>query len=273
ALITEVCDNTEVAELKLKVGGFEMHLKRKIEAPIVHAPVVSALPSLPPSASKLTVPASPMKSSSEKISPFTNIDVEKSEKLAALEATGANGFILVSSPSVGSFRRARTLKGKKQPPACKEGDVIKVGQTVGFLVQFGTELAVKSDAAGEVLKLFFNDDVVDHKVMSPGTGHYGFDIISFQNNGAFIFHILEDKEVSQGTPWANFSREEREVCMRTEKKNRADDCTDYEENGESKSDGHDLQLTCTREMISVGTLKPVKQKRNDKVGVQVDRWL
>ncbi|MCD9641252.1 hypothetical protein HAX54_027342 [Datura stramonium] len=143
ALITEVCDSTEVAELKLKVGGFEMHLTRKIEAPIVHAPVVSPLPSLPPSASKPAVSAFPMNSSSEKISPFMNVDVEKSRKLAALEATGANGFILVSSPTVGSFRRARTLKGKKQPPACKEGDVIKVGQTVGFLDQFGTELAVK----------------------------------------------------------------------------------------------------------------------------------
>ncbi|OIT03639.1 PREDICTED: uncharacterized protein LOC109225681 [Nicotiana attenuata] len=157
ALITKVCDDTEIAELKLKVGGFEMHLKRNIESPIVHAPVVSPPPSPPPSASKPAVSASSMKSSSEKISPFTNVDVEISEKLAALQATGANGYVLVSSPTVGSFRRARTLKGKKQPPACKEGDVIKVGQTIGFLDQFGTELAVKSDAAGEVLKLLCND--------------------------------------------------------------------------------------------------------------------
>ncbi|OIT21608.1 PREDICTED: uncharacterized protein LOC109218695 [Nicotiana attenuata] len=164
ALITEVCDDTEVAELKLKIGDFELHLKRDIEAPIVPAPVVSTPPPPPPSASKpstastAAAPAtSPGKSSSEKISPFTNVAAEKSAKLAALEITGASGYVLVSCPTVGSFRRARTLKGKKQPPACKEGDVIKEGQIIGFLDQFGTELPVRSDAAGEVLKILFND--------------------------------------------------------------------------------------------------------------------
>ncbi|KAJ8537231.1 hypothetical protein K7X08_035632 [Anisodus acutangulus] len=162
ALITEVCDDTEVAELKLKVGDFELHLKRNIKAPVVPAPVVSTPP--PPSASKPSISstaaapaASPGKSSSEKISPFTNVAAEKSAKLAALEATGASGYVLVSCPTVGSFRRARTLKGKKQPPACKEGDVIKEGQIIGFLDQFGTELPVRSDAAGEVIRILFND--------------------------------------------------------------------------------------------------------------------
>nr|XP_033515792.1 uncharacterized protein LOC104110916 isoform X3 [Nicotiana tomentosiformis] len=166
ALITEVCDDTEVAELKLKIGDFELHLKRNIEAPIVPAPVVSTPPPPPPppsaskpsNASTAAAPAtSPGKSSSEKISPFTNVAAEKSAKLAALETTGASGYVLVSCPTVGSFRRARTLKGKKQPPACKEGDVIKEGQIIGFLDQFGTELPVRSDAAGEVLKILFND--------------------------------------------------------------------------------------------------------------------
>ncbi|THG02786.1 hypothetical protein TEA_029033 [Camellia sinensis var. sinensis] len=39
-----------------------------------------------------------------------------------------------------------------------EGEVIKEGQVIGFLDQFGTELPVKqSDVAGEVIKLLFND--------------------------------------------------------------------------------------------------------------------
>ncbi|CAN4101593.1 unnamed protein product [Withania somnifera] len=161
--ITEVCDDTEVAELKLKVGDLEMHLKRNIEDPVAPAPVISSPPP-PPSASKPSVSstatspvASPGISSLEKVSPFTNVAAEKSAKLAALKATGASGYVLVSCPTVGSFRRARTLKGKKQPPACKEGDVIKEGQIIGFLDQFGTELPVRSDAAGEVLKILFND--------------------------------------------------------------------------------------------------------------------
>ncbi|KAJ7959584.1 biotin carboxyl carrier protein of acetyl-CoA carboxylase [Quillaja saponaria] len=164
ALVLEVCDETEVAELKLKVGDFEMHLKRNIGATV--APMSSISPTSPPaipsepmvkSATDAPPPSSPAKSSPGKISPFINVPLEKSSKLAALEASGSNAHVLVSSSTVGSFRRGRTVKGKKQPPICKEGDVIKEGQVIGYLDQFGTELPVKSDVAGEVLKLLFQD--------------------------------------------------------------------------------------------------------------------
>ncbi|CAK9135851.1 unnamed protein product [Ilex paraguariensis] len=163
ALIQQVCDETEIAELKLKVGDFEMHLKRNIGVIAAPTPVFSPTPQ-PPIPSKAMIqsapaapPPSPPKSSTEKISPFTNVSMEKSARLAALEASGSSGYVLVSSPTVGSFRRAKTFKGKKQPPACKAGDVIKEGQVIGFLDQFGTELPVRSDVDGEVLKLLFED--------------------------------------------------------------------------------------------------------------------
>ncbi|KAF9676978.1 hypothetical protein SADUNF_Sadunf08G0059600 [Salix dunnii] len=161
ALVLEVCDETEIAELKLKVGDFEMHLKRNVGA--VKAPLISSTPPPPIPTPPMEISAavspspSPSKSSVEKSTPFTNVSFGKSSKLAALEASGASGYVLVASPTVGSFRRNRTVKGKKQPPICKEGDVIKEGQVIGYLDQFGTELPVKSDVAGEVLKLLFND--------------------------------------------------------------------------------------------------------------------
>ncbi|KAF8394855.1 hypothetical protein HHK36_018792 [Tetracentron sinense] len=162
ALVLEVCDETDIAELKLKVGDFEMHLKRSIRATEALMPIIS--PSTPPpvptrpmvESSPAAPPTLPQKSS-ETISPFKNVSLAKSPKLTALEASGSNAHVLVSSPTVGSFRRGRTLKGKKQPPICKEGDVIKEGQVIGFLDQFGTELPVKSDVAGEVLKLLYSD--------------------------------------------------------------------------------------------------------------------
>ncbi|XP_011084859.1 uncharacterized protein LOC105167007 [Sesamum indicum] len=162
ALLTEVCDETKIAELKLKFGAFQIHMKRNIDGPPVPASVVPQttappVPSKPANASAPAALSSPPKPSSEKVSPFTNVSIEKVAKLAALEASGATGYVIVSSPTVGSFRRARTLKGKKQPPACKEGDVIKEGQVIGFLDQFGTELPVRSGVAGEVLKLLYND--------------------------------------------------------------------------------------------------------------------
>ncbi|XP_019416860.1 PREDICTED: uncharacterized protein LOC109328064 [Lupinus angustifolius] len=162
-LILEVCDETEIAELKVKVGEFEMHLKRNVGA--TKAPLSNISPIAPPpipskpmveSASD-ALPPSPPKPSPEKTNPFANVSTEKSSKLAALEASGANTYALVSSPTVGLFRRGRTVKGKKQPPICKEGDLIKEGQVIGYLDQFGAGLPVKSDVAGEVLKLLVED--------------------------------------------------------------------------------------------------------------------
>ncbi|KAH7676702.1 Biotin/lipoyl attachment domain-containing protein [Dioscorea alata] len=163
SLILGVCDETNVAELKIKVGDFEMHLRRDIGGPpappsalpVVSPTTVPPVPSKPMTESApAAAPAAPQKASS---SPFTNASPAKASKLAALEASGSNTFVVVSSPTVGSFRKGRTLKGKKQPPSCKQGDIIKEGQVIGFLDQFGSELPIKSDVAGEVLKVLFED--------------------------------------------------------------------------------------------------------------------
>ncbi|ONK54835.1 uncharacterized protein A4U43_UnF10840 [Asparagus officinalis] len=167
ALVLNVCDETSIAELKLKVGSFEMHLKRDIGntiaqisgAPGIESPTTAPpIPSEPMTESAPSIqPVVPQKSASTSSSPFANILSSKASKLASLEASGAKSYVLVSSPTVGTFRRGRTLKGKKQPPSCKEGDMIKEGQVIGYLDQFGNELPIKSDAAGEVLKLLFKD--------------------------------------------------------------------------------------------------------------------
>ncbi|RDX79193.1 accB, partial [Mucuna pruriens] len=163
ALVLEVCDETEIAELKVKVGDFEMHIKRSIGATM--APLSNISPTTPPhipskpmdESAPSTLPPSPPKSSPEKTNPFANISKAKSSKLAALEASGTNTYVLISSPTVGSFKRGRTVKGKKQPPICEEGDLIKEGQVIGYLDQFGTGFPIKSDVAGEVLKLLAED--------------------------------------------------------------------------------------------------------------------
>ncbi|KAG7561052.1 Biotin/lipoyl attachment [Arabidopsis thaliana x Arabidopsis arenosa] len=165
ALVHEMCDETEVAVLQLKVGDFEMNLKRKIGAATNPIPMADISPTIAP-----PIPSEPMnksvssapspskaKPSSEKVSPFKNTSYGKPAKLAALEASGSNNYVLVTSPAVGKFQRSRTVKGKKQSPSCKEGDAIKEGQVIGYLHQLGTELPVTSDVAGEVLKLLSDD--------------------------------------------------------------------------------------------------------------------
>lgn len=81
-----------------------MHLKRNIG--VVRAPLSAISPTVPPPIpskpmveSAPTAPAPP-KPSPEKTTPFTNVPLEKSSKLAALEASGSKGYVLVSSPTV-----------------------------------------------------------------------------------------------------------------------------------------------------------------------------
>ncbi|KAL6581261.1 hypothetical protein OROMI_007184 [Orobanche minor] len=161
ALLTEVCDETKIAELKLKVGAFEIHMTRKIDDPVIPAPVISqaTAPSVPSKpANEPTFIAPPPKSSAEKVSPFTNVPVEKAAKLASLEASGLSGYVIILSPSVGSFLRSGTAKGNKRPPACKEGDMITEGQVIGYVDQFSNEIPIRqSNVAGEVMKFLYSD--------------------------------------------------------------------------------------------------------------------
>ncbi|KAM0947676.1 hypothetical protein DsansV1_C07g0069971 [Dioscorea sansibarensis] len=171
-LILELCDETTVAELKLKIGAFEMYVRRDISSSN------ALIPTIPPNALPIQAPPIPSKAKSESgplapaavpqkpprtpSSPFINVPSAKDAKLAALEDSGVKTYVVVASPTVGSFRRARTLKGKKQPPSCKEGDMIKEGQVIGFLDQFGNELPIRSDVAGEVLKILYRDGAVGY---------------------------------------------------------------------------------------------------------------
>ncbi|KAK7379415.1 hypothetical protein VNO80_04875 [Phaseolus coccineus] len=162
ALVLEVCDETKIAELKVKVGGFEMHIKRNIGATTVPLSNISPttpppIPSKPMDSAPGTLPPSPPKSSPEKKNPFIDASREKSPRLTALEASGTGTYVLVPSPMVGFFRRGRTVKGKRQPPICKEGDLVQEGQVIGYSDQFGSGIPVKTDVAGQVLKLLVED--------------------------------------------------------------------------------------------------------------------
>lgn len=83
-----------------------MHLRRDIggpPAPPPALPVVSPATAPPVPSKPMTesapasAPAAPQKASS---SPFTNVSPVKASKLAALEASGLNTFVVVSSPTV-----------------------------------------------------------------------------------------------------------------------------------------------------------------------------
>ncbi|KAK9043184.1 hypothetical protein V6N11_071531 [Hibiscus sabdariffa] len=109
ALVLEVCDETEIAELKMKIGDFEIHLKQNVgatKAPVsiispITAPPIPSEPMNETVAANSPLPSSPPKPSPEKPTPFKNGAFGKSCKLATLEASGSSNYVQVPSPIVG----------------------------------------------------------------------------------------------------------------------------------------------------------------------------
>lgn len=80
-----------------------MHLKRSIgatKAPLSSTLTAPPIPSEPMDVSTPVPQTPPPKPSPEKTSPFRKVSLGKSSKLVALEASGSNAYVLVSSPTV-----------------------------------------------------------------------------------------------------------------------------------------------------------------------------
>jgi biotin carboxyl carrier protein len=166
SLLEDICDETRIAELKLKVGDFVLHVKRDVgkkkaasapPAPVATPAVVvsSAAPIVAIAA--VPAPASPATSNSL-ASVLLPATVSKTASLfGLLEAAADQGLSFVTSPKVGVFRRGRNVRGKVGKPLVEVGVTIKEGQVVGFLEQFGTQQPVEAQVSGEVVQVLWED--------------------------------------------------------------------------------------------------------------------
>ncbi|KAL3677314.1 hypothetical protein R1sor_027262 [Riccia sorocarpa] len=163
SLLMELCDETSIAELQLKVGGFKLSVKRDVAKLKSAAPAVPAVP--PPVPSKPMVDSLPAGTTASpaasKTSNSTALVSSASKPLpsvfALLESAADEGLLFVKSPKVGYFRKGRVAKGKSGPPLCEEGQIIKEGHVVCYLEQLGTQQPVESDISGEVVKVLWDD--------------------------------------------------------------------------------------------------------------------
>ncbi|CAM6088111.1 unnamed protein product [Calypogeia fissa] len=160
-LLMELCDETSVAELQLKVGSFRLNVKRDVgriksaavAAPVAPPPVPSKpmVDSLPPA----PAPATPKTSTASGL--ISSLSKPLSSTWALLESAADEGLLFVKSPKVGYFRKGRVAKGKSGPPLVDEGQVIKEGHVVCYLEQLGTQQPVESNISGEVVKVLWDD--------------------------------------------------------------------------------------------------------------------
>ncbi|PKA50992.1 hypothetical protein AXF42_Ash007648 [Apostasia shenzhenica] len=174
-----------------RVGDFEMHLRRNIGSKkavesaashIVSPTTAPPIPSKPMSesspATQPSTPPPPPNSSSAPSSPFVYVSSVKASKLAALEASGLSGYALVSSPTVGSFRSGRTVKGKKQAASCKENK----NSFLTLIVLFGAEPVGYGDPLVAVLPSFHGINHPITKRPRPSRDHmHGVNVSAHQN--------------------------------------------------------------------------------------------
>ncbi|BBN19379.1 acetyl-CoA carboxylase biotin carboxyl carrier protein [Marchantia polymorpha subsp. ruderalis] len=165
SLLMEVCDETSIAELELKVGEFKLHVRRDV-GKLKGSAVPATAPALPPVPTKPMVDSRPpaptaAPSSSPKsnnsITAMTGSFSKTASLFGLLEAAADEGLLFVTSPKVGVFRKGRTAKGKSSKPMVEEGLVIKSGQVVCYLEQLGTQQPVESEVSGEVVKVLWDD--------------------------------------------------------------------------------------------------------------------
>ncbi|KAH7432501.1 hypothetical protein KP509_07G025400 [Ceratopteris richardii] len=163
----EICDETSVAEFKLKVGDFKLHIKRdagKLKGSSPHPVVAPPIPSKPmeesmtTAVSSLVVSQPASKPSSSPSTELLSSSVFKSgSRFGLLEAAANEGLHFVTSPKVGLFRKARVVKGKSGRSLCEEGQIVKEGQVVCYIEQLGTQQPVEAENSGEIMKILCKD--------------------------------------------------------------------------------------------------------------------
>ncbi|KAF3322805.1 hypothetical protein FCM35_KLT12794 [Carex littledalei] len=158
-MLREICDGTTVAEVKLKVGNFQMYVKREVESSSVesHPPPHSVAIAPPVSSASLSESSQieAIQKYSEERNPFENTSGNEA-KLARIQDNDASSFEIVSAPTVGVFLRSRTRKGQQLPPACKESNV--AGEVITFLCKDGEPVGY-GDPLLAVLPSFHGNEI------------------------------------------------------------------------------------------------------------------
>jgi len=136
-LLNILCEETDIAEIELKLDGFKMKVRRSTTGLAATATPVAAAP--PVAAPSPVSVASPSTTASYD----DDLDVEMDDTAA---------HIPVKAPKVGVMRRGRYLKGKQigKGPVVEVGATVKKGQPLCYIEQLGTFWPVESPQAGEV---------------------------------------------------------------------------------------------------------------------------
>jgi hypothetical protein len=113
ALLDTLVSDTDIAELKLKAGSFQLNVRRSVDAADTLAPAAPAFAAAPvPAAAAAAFAAAPMPSMAPALAlapvPYASVDDN-----AGPEESMDEGLLYCVASKVGTFRRGRYAAGKK----------------------------------------------------------------------------------------------------------------------------------------------------------------
>jgi biotin carboxyl carrier protein len=135
--LSVLCEETEIAEVELKMGGFKMKVRRSLKG------LTGGAAAAAPAAAPAPAPAAAAPAPAAYSPP---VDMESSFD------EGDESVLAVTATKVGIMRRGRYIKGKQvgRGPAVEVGDKVKKGQVICYIEQLGTHWPVECPQAGEM---------------------------------------------------------------------------------------------------------------------------
>lgn len=145
-----LCEETDIAEVELKMAGFKMKVRRSLDN----------LGSSSPSAPEAAPVAAPVQAAPAAAPEYAaSAAVETADVDSDVENDDDGSVIAVRAPKVGVLRRGRYVKGKQvgKAPAAEEGSTVKSGQPLCYIEQLGTFWPVESPQAGEIVSFLVEE--------------------------------------------------------------------------------------------------------------------
>ncbi|EIE21470.1 hypothetical protein COCSUDRAFT_66905 [Coccomyxa subellipsoidea C-169] len=157
SLLHVLCDETEVAELELKMGSFELLVRRSTKGDISSSSLNGAASN---GAMVAPPPASAFASTQSMDIPAGDFPAAQSVSVSSIdEDIDDESTIFLTAPKVGIIRLGRYVKGKKvgKGNIINVGDEVKKGQTLGFIEQLGTYVPMEAPQAGEIVDFLVDE--------------------------------------------------------------------------------------------------------------------
>ncbi|KAK9835295.1 hypothetical protein WJX84_009247 [Apatococcus fuscideae] len=150
SVLSMLCEETDIMQIELKMGDFELYAQRSIKGSSGGASPASFSGSSGAGAALSPPPAG--QSFQENMGQPQAPPPNPTQSVMTVDEDVDESMIFIESPKVGVFRRGRYAKGKRvgKGNVCEPGDEVKKGQTLAYVEQLGTFVPVESPQAGQI---------------------------------------------------------------------------------------------------------------------------